>query len=412
MKKLILVLIFISGLALGQDKPRVFVQGKGSQDVTTSAAAPQGAIADKDLSNITLDLTTNNKGIIVSLNKEPELDARAVRVNFESISGDASRADVMRVVLQSLSKLAPYHPTLVEFASSGQERLLLDGKDIPDVAFQYDHDKALPAWRMFAERAAKPDGTKMKLPEGLMAQTTASFALVDELIGSSKGGKTSVIVPGSSANSDDGLRKADPWHPSDSDEHGEVVSHMLQTTRARTLSVKDSRLDYQEVNQTMNSVNEAVLKVLTDAKIALQQQEQGGKAVVPAGSSELLGLQLKFKDIFALTDENLLVPVTPALAYSAPESTFAGLTVYGKHREVKTRITGKRKVWHSGVTTYSSGQSYYDTLLETDGKLMRPLMNEVLLRWGEIKDKIAFDVSDKKLEEDSNMERQALSAAN
>ena len=382
---------------------------KNASSVTT-----QADITDRDLSNISLDLTTNNKGIIVSLNKEPELDARAVRVNFESISGDASRADVMRVVLQSLSKLAPYHLTLIEFASGGQERLLLDGKDISDIAFQYQHDKAVPAWRMFAERATKPDGTKIKLPEGLMAQTTASFGLVDELIASSsKSGKTSVIVPGVSTNSDEGLRKADTWHPADSDDHGDVLNHMLQTVRARALSVKDnSRLDFQEVEQTMVSLNAALLKALTDAKIALQQQEQGGKAVVPAGSSELLELQLKFKDIFPITDENLLVPVTPALAYSVPESSFAGLIVYGKHREAKTRISGKAKVWHSGVSTYSSGHSYYDTFLETDKGRMHPTMNGVLLRWGDIKDKIAFDVSSKKLEEDSDMERRALSEAN
>jgi hypothetical protein len=31
MKRLILVVLFIGGLALGQDKPRVFVQGRGSK---------------------------------------------------------------------------------------------------------------------------------------------------------------------------------------------------------------------------------------------------------------------------------------------------------------------------------------------------------------------------------------------
>src|SRR5438552_1521593 len=42
MKRLILVVLFISGLALGQDKPRVFVQGKGSEDMTTSGSGGGG----------------------------------------------------------------------------------------------------------------------------------------------------------------------------------------------------------------------------------------------------------------------------------------------------------------------------------------------------------------------------------
>ncbi len=84
------------------------------------------------------------------------------------------------------------------------------------------------------------------------------------------------------------------------------------------------------------------------------------------------------------------------------------MTVYGKHREAKTRINGKTKVWNSG----GSGHSYYDTLVETDKGRMHPYMNEVLLRWGDVKDKIAFDFSDKKLEEDSNLERRALNEAN
>src|SRR5207248_7649028 len=117
----------------------------------------------------------------------------------------------------------------------------------------------------------------------------------------------------------------------------------------------------------------------TDSRIALQQQEQGAHVEVPAGSSELLGLQLKFGEIFAINDNEVLVPVTPILASLAPESTFAGLTSYGKHRETKTRITGKVKVWRSGISTYSVGESHYDTLLRTDRGIMQPSMNETLL---------------------------------
>lgn len=39
MKRLLLVALFISGLELAKDKPRVFVQGKGSEDTTTSGSS-------------------------------------------------------------------------------------------------------------------------------------------------------------------------------------------------------------------------------------------------------------------------------------------------------------------------------------------------------------------------------------
>jgi hypothetical protein len=42
MKQLVLFLMVMSGLALGQDKPRVFVQGKGSENATTSGSGTGG----------------------------------------------------------------------------------------------------------------------------------------------------------------------------------------------------------------------------------------------------------------------------------------------------------------------------------------------------------------------------------
>jgi len=385
----------------------VVAQGQQGASGTPAQHEP----TDKELSNIALELTTANKGILISVDKQPELDPRAIRVDFEDISPEAARADVMRVVLQSLSKLATDGPTLVDFARSGQERILLDGKDIGDIVFQYEHDKPLPAWRMFAERATKPDGTKIKLPEGVLARTTASFELVDELIrGGSQNSKPSPKDSRSISRTDESLKKADKWHPTNAAEHGEIVSTILQEAHATPLAVKDgSRLDFRQVNQVMVTVADAIGKCLTNSRIALQQQEQGGHNEVPLGSSELVGLQLRFGEIFGVSDDELLVPVTPVIASLAPESTFSGLSVYGKHRELKTRITGKVKVWQSGVSSYSVGESHYDTLLRTDRGPMHPLMNEVLVRWGDIKDKIALDLSDKKLEEDSDMEREALS---
>jgi hypothetical protein len=72
MKPSILVLVCVSGLALAQDKPRVFVQGKGSQDVTTSSGkwSSRSTIDSHDESmEVTKDLQKNCAGAIVTLSQ-------------------------------------------------------------------------------------------------------------------------------------------------------------------------------------------------------------------------------------------------------------------------------------------------------------------------------------------------------
>src|SRR5216683_2778742 len=80
MKRLVLVVIFVSGLALAQDKPRVFVQGKGSEDVATNGSGVGGrhwgtwgsksSIDSHDESmEVTKDLQKNCSGVLVTLNQ-------------------------------------------------------------------------------------------------------------------------------------------------------------------------------------------------------------------------------------------------------------------------------------------------------------------------------------------------------
>jgi hypothetical protein len=80
MRRLILVVLFISGLALAQDKPRVFVQGKGSEDMTSSGSGGGGrhwgawgsksTVDSHDESmEVTKDLQKNCSGVLVTLNQ-------------------------------------------------------------------------------------------------------------------------------------------------------------------------------------------------------------------------------------------------------------------------------------------------------------------------------------------------------
>jgi hypothetical protein len=80
MKQFVIVGIFVSSLALGQDKPRVFVQGKGSQDVSSSGAATGGKHwgtwgsnstidSHDEAMEVTKDLQKNCSGVTVTLNQ-------------------------------------------------------------------------------------------------------------------------------------------------------------------------------------------------------------------------------------------------------------------------------------------------------------------------------------------------------
>jgi hypothetical protein len=80
MKRLILAVLFISALALAQDKPRVFVQGKGSEDMTTSGSGGGGrswgawgsksTVDSHDESmEVTKDLQKSCSGVLVTLNQ-------------------------------------------------------------------------------------------------------------------------------------------------------------------------------------------------------------------------------------------------------------------------------------------------------------------------------------------------------
>jgi hypothetical protein len=80
MRRLILAVLFINALALAQDKPRVFVQGKGSEDMTSSGSGGGGrywgawgsksTVDSHDESmEVTKDLQKNCSGALVTLNQ-------------------------------------------------------------------------------------------------------------------------------------------------------------------------------------------------------------------------------------------------------------------------------------------------------------------------------------------------------
>ncbi|HEY4052582.1 MAG TPA: hypothetical protein VGL74_02500 [Terriglobales bacterium] len=80
MKKSFAVLVLLTGVAIGQDKPRVFVQGKGSEDTQSSGSgaagkhwATWGSRSTTDSHDegmeVTKDLEKNCAGVTVTLNQ-------------------------------------------------------------------------------------------------------------------------------------------------------------------------------------------------------------------------------------------------------------------------------------------------------------------------------------------------------
>jgi hypothetical protein len=65
-----------------------------AQGKRNATEIPMHELTDTDLLNIGLELTKGNKGIAVSVNKQPELDPGAVRVFYRIVAGHVKQLHV------------------------------------------------------------------------------------------------------------------------------------------------------------------------------------------------------------------------------------------------------------------------------------------------------------------------------
>lgn len=201
---------------------------------------------------------------------------------------------------------------------------------------------------------------------------------------------------------------------SSSDDHGMVVQTIIRNVRASQFVLKDGdRIDHKQVHDLILAMRDSLKHGLADYKIALQQAEQGEEPDVAPGSEELLNLRVRFREIFPDASDNLLFPLDEAVVVYAPESSFAGLSVYGRHGELKGRIVEKQKKWNTILSSgfISIDGTRYWTILLTDDKRLdgtdhRTDANNV--KWGDIKNRIAFELSERKSGEDRKLEEDAL----
>jgi hypothetical protein len=137
-------------------------------------------------------------------------------------------------------------------------------------------------------------------------------------------------------------------------------------------------------------------------------------------------VKVTFQDIFQLTSEadDKLVPI---LAYytmlsNSPSSTYEGLTLYGKDGELKGAITRKYTVstsdyprtWANAGVLPRNLYTFVDALEYNDPKTGKVEIasgnapDAVNLRWKDIKNRVADDMSEGKATEDRRLLREAL----
>lgn len=159
-----------------------------------------------DLSGLVEEIHSSdprNAGIDFSITTAPEYGENVAALTVESVGSDKSRADLIRVVLQSLDRLAALspQPEMLVVLSDGTEKLLLEGSHLTDIAFQMSAGKPMPAWTMFIENAVKPDGSRIELPNALLPRTTAALEAA-ELIRPSQDSSSRESLTGASYQED------------------------------------------------------------------------------------------------------------------------------------------------------------------------------------------------------------------
>jgi hypothetical protein len=160
-------------------------------------------------------------------------------------------------------------------------------------------------------------------------------------------------------------------------------------------------------------------------KLTLVEEVSTGQPHLLRPQWALRNIKVSFQDIFQLGDPDgdKLIPSLsyPGMLSNAPSATFEGLTLYGKDGEVKGTITRKYTVstMEYPVTWANAGvlrRGYFiflDALEYIDqksGKLeiaRGVAYDAVNLRWKDIKNRIADDMSEEKAAEDRRLLRDA-----
>jgi hypothetical protein len=147
-------------------------------------------------------------------------------------------------------------------------------------------------------------------------------------------------------------------------------------------------------------------------KAALIQEQSADSMYVLRVGWVYRDMKTTFQELYGLAaaDDDKLLPILSyqAMVRAMPQSTLAGLTLLGKHGEVKGTQVRKYAV----KTLLADQVVYHLEYVDATGKKKNTLMglsyDAFTLRWKDIKDRVADEVSAAKEIEDLQLERDAL----
>ncbi len=152
---------------------------------------------------------------------------------------------------------------------------------------------------------------------------------------------------------------------------------------------------------------ETCATVLKEKKLPVKFKTRGQRArweqvdeVLTGLSDDLRGMacQLKFEEIFRTDKEELYVPLTNNLVRVVPETILQGLSVFNQSGERLGEYEGRVSYQRTGGLYVSDSYTlYYFQYKDTEGEVESSgnhlLLDEFLVRWSDLSERIAMNNS-------------------
>lgn len=110
--------------------------------------------------NEVLQSDHRNKGIEVSVHYSNYISPNTLVFDLTDISGNNSRTDVFRVLLQYAHKIQTERFRIVELSYKGKTKFLLDGNYFQKIGKEYDLQNPVYTMRTFTENLKTAEGNK------------------------------------------------------------------------------------------------------------------------------------------------------------------------------------------------------------------------------------------------------------
>lgn len=145
-----------------------------------------------------------------------------------------------------------------------------------------------------------------------------------------------------------------------------------------------------------------------DGTLAALRKEVSDNA---QGFTSVSRIRVKFGELLPALADDVLIPLTGLLIDGAPAATFQQLNVFEKTGKLRGVIKRKYRRPNTASGGPSTENGFISGVMLTSGTHLdesAPFglsQGSYYLRWSEIKDRVAFEISAEKLSEDAGLER-------